>query len=85
MNETWDVECSGLSEVEAREAAAVLTADGFQAAPVDPRLWLTWRLDADSVLALAPALREALETVKSEHTRNSLRSLLEDCDDWLTR
>lgn len=85
MNDTWDIECSGLSQADAAEVVSLLASSGFPATAVDPRVWLSWRLDADSVRTLSLALRQALDSTGSEHSRDSLLGLLEDCEEWLSR
>lgn len=84
MTRKWDVEVSGLSEREARDLATRLSEAGTSASAVDPALWLTWRLDVESVRMLIGALRTAVDTTEDPVAQSGLQSLLEDCEFWLT-
>lgn len=81
----WIVHLSDSRKTAVENVVNVLAEKGIEARVVDPRQWLTWHLDASSVEDLILALNIAVGTgtIQDEATVAGLRSLLEDCEEWL--
>ena len=80
----WTVEFPGLAEPEARCIAewANGAITDTNATAVDPRHWLTWRLDRGDVVAVVHAIRLATPHLKAPHAEVA-GALLGEMETWL--
>ncbi|GAA1845744.1 hypothetical protein [Agromyces salentinus] len=88
MGDYWSIDATGLDEEDAKylaRAAAELPSV-LVATPLDPRLWLTRHLDADTVQTIVRGLEVAIGSGQvPENDRQDIHDVIDDFDEWLSR
>jgi hypothetical protein len=80
----WVLDLAGNGADAAPVAVDLLAANGIEATAVDPREWLVWSLDQESVEYIRDAFRVALASHSLPRAQAmGVESMLEDCEDWL--
>lgn len=75
----WTLSTTAMTQAEAAAAARQLTdrLPNVDVDPVNPRHFMTWHMDVDTVCTVRDALAGAVQPGQD------VGSLLEECDDWL--